>query len=147
MMTRYYRSPIDHFEPESSLDAASARRLKGVLEKIDYTAFASNKAVLGAALETIDEGRFQKLAFAAAQARARWVASAVKAADHAHAMTPAEVAELAGLRAAFDEFAAAYEALRRMVERGYVKLAPPQTIATAQASVEIAKAMKDDKAV
>jgi hypothetical protein len=35
---------------------------------------------------------------------------------------PDQIARLTGARTAFDELAEAYEALRRMIERGYVAL-------------------------
>ena len=51
---------------------------------------------------------------------------ALAMADRGAAAGAAEVQRLAGLRAAFDELAEAYEALRRVVERGHVTYrAPP----------------------
>jgi hypothetical protein len=67
-----YRGALDHFEPENS-DPMEQRRLRGHLEQIDYTAFAANQAVLGQTPGTLDLASFQRLAVAAAQARALWV--------------------------------------------------------------------------
>ena len=122
--SRYAKHRSEHFEPEADLDPETQRRLRGILEKIDYTAFASNREVLGSALRAVEEDRLQRLAVAAAQARALWVSAGLEIADTGSAPSPAEVERLAGLRDAYDEFSAAYEALRRMVERGYVKLLP-----------------------
>jgi hypothetical protein len=121
VFSRYQRPVIDHFEPE--VDAETQRSLRGLLEKIDYTAFASNKEVIGSAIPTIDETRFQRLAVVAAHARSRWVLAALDASDKGAPATAVQVEGLAALRASFEELTAAYEALRRMVERGYVKLA------------------------
>jgi len=131
MMVRYNSSALDRFEPDANDDPQDQRRLRGLLEKIDYTAFASNREVLGAMVGSVDEAGFQRLAVAASQARARWVAAALKLADDANATTPAAAESLAGLRATYEEFAAAYDALRRMVERGYVKISAPKTMAAA----------------
>jgi hypothetical protein len=116
----FRRSSQDHFEPESDLDPQAQRRLRGYLEQIDYTAFACNRDVISQALGPIDMAKFQKLAMAAACARAHWVAAAIAAGDPTHSLTAEQTARLAQLRAAFDELTAAYEGLRRMVERGYV---------------------------
>ena len=67
-----------------------------------------------------DALKFQKLAVAAANARAVWVSHALAASDTAGRMTPEDLAKLAHLRETFEELAEAYEALRRMVERGYL---------------------------
>ena len=122
MPTRYMRIAADRFEPAADLDPQTQRRLRGLLEKIDYTAFISNKEVMAAALGTVSETRLQRLAVAAAHARARWASAALELGDRAKPASPEEIERLGDLHAAFDEFAAAYDGLRRMIERGYVKL-------------------------
>ena len=118
-VTSSFRRSHDHFEPQDT-DPQTQRRLRGQLEQIDYTAFASNKAVLGATVPHADAGRFQRLAVATATARAKWVAEAASMADAGASLSEAQVARLAHLRTAYEELAAAYEATRRLVERGYV---------------------------
>jgi hypothetical protein len=124
VMSNFKRSMHDHFEPEGATDPQAQRRLRGQLEQIDYTAFASNQAVLGQMLGAVDASRFQRMAVAAAQARGRWAARAVALADAGHELSAAETAELAALRTAYEELREAYEALRRMVERGYLVYGP-----------------------
>jgi|SRR5579875_1407124 len=119
IMSNFKRSLGDHFEPEA-LDPQAQRRLRGQLEQIDYTAFASNQAVLGQMLGAVDVAQVQRLAVAAAQARGRWAARALELSERPGEPSAADVAELARLRAAFDELREAYEGLRRMVERGYL---------------------------
>ncbi len=126
IMTSSTRRVGDHFEP-SDVDPQVQRRLRGYLEQIDYTAFASNKAVLGATIPHADAERFQRLAVAAATARGRWVAEAATMTEAVTTLSEAQVARLAHLRSAYEELSAVYEATRRMVERGYVPYrAPPQ---------------------
>ena len=114
----------DHFEPEGASDPQAQRRVRGQLEQIDYTAFASNKAVLAQAVGEVDASRLQRLAVAAANARARWVAEALAIADAGPSAAAGQIARLAEMRTAFCELTDAYEALRRMIERGYVSYKP-----------------------
>lgn len=122
------RRSADHFEPELS-DPMAQKRLRGQLEQIDYTAYAANVAAVPAVVGEADGARFQRLALAAAQARALWVAEALSMAETAGgALSAAQAAKLTALRTTYEELAEAYEALRRMVERGYVTYRPaPQS--------------------
>ena len=118
-----YRGALDHFEPETS-DPMEQRRLRAHLEQIDFTAFAANQAVLGQTPGSLDLDAFKRLAIAAAQARALWVTSALELADAGGAASRQQIEALADRRAAFEEMREAYEALRRMVERGYLTFRP-----------------------
>lgn len=122
--TQSYRRALDHFEPESSEDPQAQRRLRGHLEQIDYAAFASNKEVIGQVLGGVDAARFQRLAVAGALARAKWVKGALALAEAPQGPTAEQVQRLSQLRTAFEELTEAYEALRRMVERGYAPYTP-----------------------
>ena len=110
----------DHFAPEAMLDPQEQRKLRGHLEQIDYAAFAANREVIAHTLGGVDIAKFERLAIAAAQARATWVSAAITATDKAHALTSEQIAQLALLRGAYQELTEAYEATRRMVERGYL---------------------------
>ncbi len=118
--SNFRRAGADHFEPQVSDDPQVQRRLRGQLEQIDFTAFASNRDILGQAFGSIDTHKFQRMAVAAACARAAWVGAAMAAAETGHALTPEQVSRLAQLRTAYEELTEAYEGLRRMVERGYL---------------------------
>lgn len=119
-LTQNVRKVRDHFEPDPELDPQEQRQLRGYLEQIDYATFAANREVLGQALQNIDTAKFGRLAVSAAQARARWVTAAIAMSNKPEGMTADDVNKLAVLRLAFEELTDAYEALRRMVERGYV---------------------------
>jgi hypothetical protein len=118
-----YRGALDHFEPEDT-DPLEQRRLRGHLEQIDYAAFAANQAVLRQAPGSLDLEAFKRLAIAAAQARALWVTTAMELADAGGAASRQQIEVLADRRAAFEEMREAYEALRRMIERGYLAYRP-----------------------
>ncbi|HLI67907.1 MAG TPA: hypothetical protein VKU90_16200 [Caulobacteraceae bacterium] len=115
----------DHFEPEAALDPHAQRRIRGHLEQVDYMAFASNGEVFAQALGPTKIESFQRLALATAKARARWVTQALELTS-AGTPTPEQARELRVLREAYEELAEAYEALRRLVERGYVAFLPPE---------------------
>lgn len=112
----YGRHEHDHFRPETDHDPATQRRIRGQLEQIDYVAYACNVEAIARIVGRRSCAEFQALAVAAATARARWVAEAL-------AVTAADAdrtARLAALRGAYEELREAYEAARRMVERGYL---------------------------
>ncbi|WGM40365.1 hypothetical protein [Caulobacter sp. NIBR1757] len=117
-----FRRSYDHFEPEVDDDPHAQRRTRGLLEQIDYAAFAANKELIGQALGQGDIRKFQRLAIAAAQARAVWVAQALAASASGGKLSSADLAQLTHLRATFEELTEAYEAMRRMVERGYLAM-------------------------
>ena len=119
-LSSFRRSVQDHFEPESDLDPHAQRRLRGHLEQIDYTTYASNKGVISAKLGRVDAESFQRLAVATAEARARWVAAGLEVSQQPQTISPDQIARLAALKSAFVELADVYEGLRRMVERGYL---------------------------
>jgi hypothetical protein len=116
----FRRVALDHFQPQDDGDPAAQRRLRGQLEHIDYTVFASNREVIGHVLGQADAAKFQRLAVAAATARALWVAEALAMSETGHPLSPDQVAKLSRLRSAYEELSESYEALRRMVERGYL---------------------------
>jgi hypothetical protein len=111
----------EHFVPEVELDPQEQRRLRGHLEQVDYAAFAANRAVVGKLLGQADLARFERMAIAAAHARALWVAAALALTESGQSPTSSQIAQLHALRRTYEELTEAYEALRRMVERGYLR--------------------------
>lgn len=111
----------EHFVPEVELDPQEQRRLRGHLEQVDYAAFAANRAVVGKLLGHTDLARFERMAAAAAHARALWVAAALALTESGQSPTSSQIAQLHALRRTYEELTEAYEALRRMVERGYLR--------------------------
>jgi hypothetical protein len=120
-VTQSWRRTSDHFEPQD-IDPQEQRRLRGLLEQIDYAAFVSNREIIGQTLSMVDLETFQKLAVTTATARARWAAEALRLSASGSPVTPDQTARMIAARQAYEELAEAYEALRRMVERGYLTL-------------------------
>lgn len=121
IQTSSYRRTRDHFEPQD-IDPHEQRRLRGLMEQIDYTAYVSNREVAGQMLASVDAGHFQRLAIMVATARAKWVAEALRQSESGAPSTPDQIARLTAARTAFEELSEAYEGLRRMVDRGYVPM-------------------------
>ena len=124
IQTSSYRRQRDHFEPQDA-DRQEQRRLRGLLEQIDYSAFIANREVIGAMLPGLDAAVFQRLAVQTATARGKWVAEALRQSESGAPSTPDQIARLTSARTAYDELAEAYEGLRRMVERGYLTIKAP----------------------
>lgn len=122
--TNSARGRSEHFEPEPRLDATEQRKLRGHLEQVDYAAYAANCSVVGQTLGRVELQKFERLAIAAAHARSKWVAEAVRMTENGAALTQEQVTQLGVLRHAFEELTEAYEAMRRMVERGYLHYQP-----------------------
>jgi hypothetical protein len=118
--TSSVRRSNEHFEPDDAGDPQAQRRLRGQLEQIDYTAYAANKEVIGHVVGPTDAQKFQRLGVAAAQARARWVAAALAATDAGQPPNAEQVEKLSRMRMVYEELTEVYDAMRRMVERGYL---------------------------
>ncbi|MDP2117535.1 MAG: hypothetical protein Q8J71_09075 [Brevundimonas sp.] len=121
IQTSSYRRQRDHFEPQDT-DPQEQRRLRGLLEQIDYSTFIANREVIGQMLPKLDAAMFQRLAVLTATARAKWVAESLRQSESGAPSTPDQIARLTSARTAYDELAEAYEGLRRMVERGYAAI-------------------------
>ena len=121
ILTNSVRRSRDHFEPQD-LDPQEQRKLRGLLEQIDFAAYVSNKEVIGGSLSVIDMAMFQRLAVSVATARVKWVAEALRLSESGSPATPDQTARLTAFRGAYEELSEAYEGLRRMVERNYLTL-------------------------
>ena len=125
IVSGFRRPATDHFEPQDNMSLQDQKKLRGHLEQIDYTAFASNKEMIAQILGNSDADRFQHLAVIAARARAEWIAGALAVAETGRRPSAPQIEHLRELRLAFEELTEAYDAMRRMVERGYLHFTPP----------------------
>jgi len=121
IQTSSYRRQRDHFEPQD-IDPQEQRRLRGLLEQIDYATYIANREVIGQMLPKVDAAMFQRLAVLTASARGKWVAESLRQSESGSPSTADQIARLTSARTAYEELGEAYEGLRRMVERGYVTL-------------------------
>lgn len=119
-VTSSFRRVSDHFEPDLVQDPTEQRKLRGYLEQIDYTVSAANQAVIQKDIHHVSLEDFRNLALTAARARTAWVTMAIELAKSHATLSPEQLARLSHLRNVYDELSEAYEAMRRMVERGYL---------------------------
>jgi hypothetical protein len=110
----------EHFQPDLTLDPDQLKQVRRHLEQVDTATFEANRQLLARTVGRVDIRSFQRLAASAAQARGYWVSAALHATEKTHTPSDADVAALARLRKTYEELSEAYEALRRMVERGYL---------------------------
>lgn len=110
----------EHFKPSLVSDPQEQRRLHAHLEKIDLATFEANRVVLARTIGRIDGAHMKRLASMAAAARASWVNEALVISERGVAPDEKQVEHLALLRKTFLELSESYEAMRRMVERGYL---------------------------
>ncbi|HVY84812.1 MAG TPA: hypothetical protein VG943_06750 [Caulobacterales bacterium] len=110
----------ERFQRALELDPQEQRKLLAHLEEVDAATFEANRQVLARTVGRVDVRTFKRLASAAANARAHWVAAAVEMTEKAASASPADIARLAALRTAYEEMTQVYDAVRRMVERGYL---------------------------
>jgi len=120
MQSGVHRIVSDHFEPEADLDPQAQRRLRATLETIDTIAFEANKAALAADVPSVSREQIQEMAAVAARARSVWLSASLMSANQKSVLDGR--GQLAALRTNYEEWSAAYEALRRAIERGYVRL-------------------------
>ena len=117
------RVSSEHFVPSNEGDHKDQSKLRGALERIDYTAFAANCEVLSTEIGPTSVQKFERIALFAARARAAWVKAVLASTEGGKKLTQDQIAELAQSRMAYEELTAAYDAMRRMVERGYLTYA------------------------
>ena len=117
---RTLRSGSEHFEPSEINDPKAQRQLHAKLEQIDYTAYAANRKEIAERLGDVDTGQFKKLAAVAARARCQWIAEALLVSSETNQPSVEQIRRLSELRTMYDELTPAYDALRRLVERGYL---------------------------
>jgi hypothetical protein len=109
-------------------DPGWARARSRLLDRVEVAVREANRAVLHDAIPELNEAAFMRLAVACARLRAAWLAEGVKLGRDSHGQpTAAEVARLADARRAYEEAAAAYDALERAISRGYVDIAEMPT--------------------
>jgi hypothetical protein len=104
------------------LETGARKAIKLQLDEFAFVAYTADREIMRRELPVLGHDEIQFLVVAGAEARARWLRRALDLAKTKVPPTPAEVDELARLRNAYDEFVSAFEAARRVVERGYSKL-------------------------
>lgn len=112
------------YEAPEMLDHQAQMRLKGNLQQIDYSIFAANREVFHRAVPELDHQTMIRFAVVVSELRAAYVTRGLALSATGHVPTEQEIAELALARHRYEEMEAAFRATRRLIERGYSKVAP-----------------------
>ncbi|MBP2231508.1 hypothetical protein [Azospirillum agricola] len=117
----FNKGKVDKLLPPEAVDIGARHRIRRFLENMDAAILEANCEVIGRELPNLNRDTFLRMAVRVAELRADYLRAGIKAADSRHP-DAAAVAELARLRAAYEEMQSVYEAAERVIERGYVKL-------------------------
>jgi hypothetical protein len=113
---------VDQFLSKDMLDKQARRQLTQFMEQVELTVFQANKEVLRREIPNLDRDSFIRFAVQVAEARARYVKHGLEITKAGHRANTAELDQLKGLRLAYDELLAAFEATQRLIERGYASI-------------------------
>lgn len=103
----------------NSHDLAAQRQF---LEQLELSIAVANREVIHQQISNLDKETFQQLAVMVAKFRANYLEAAIKLANSPGSCDGDCLAELKRKRELYDEGRAAFEALERAIERGYVDI-------------------------
>lgn len=112
---------VDHLVSKDMLDRDSARKLQKFLEEIEMSIFSANREVIRKAVPELTRESFMAFSVRVAEARARYIKVALELSAIANP-SPEDIARLRAAREANDELVHAFEATKRIIERGYTLL-------------------------
>lgn len=112
---------VDHLVSKYMLDRDVARKLQKFLEEIEMAIFSANREVLHKAVPELNRESFMAFAVRVAEARARYVKIALELSAKPNP-SPEDIARLKVARETNDELLHAFEATKRIIERGYTPL-------------------------
>ncbi len=125
-MKKYVAGPL---EKKSSagfwgrdMDSQGLAAQRQFLEQLEMSVAVANREVIHQQIPNLNKGTFQQLAVMVAKFRANYLEAAIKLAASPGACDTACLEDLKHKRELYDEGRAAYEALERAIERGYVDI-------------------------
>jgi hypothetical protein len=116
---------IDQFMTQDMLDKQSRKELTQQLLEIDKLIFETNQRIMLEKVPTLDSDSFIRFANLVAETRANYIRMALEVSRLAHQPDIGVIDQLRKQRVSYEELLAAFEAMQRVLERGYVKLRKP----------------------
>ncbi len=95
------------------------------VEELDLSVAVANREVIQRHIPNLTRETFQQIAVMVARFRAEYLEAAIRLANSDGCRDGACLVELKHKRELYDQGCAAFEALERAIERGYVDLDPP----------------------
>lgn len=115
---------VDHLMTREMLDKRALHALAAFRDEVEMAIFSANTEIIGRETPGLTRDSFMKLAVAVAEARARYIKVAIELAATAGKKPPREMIDaLAEARRAYDEIMHAFQAVERVIERGYIPVA------------------------
>lgn len=115
----YNEERVDHLIGQDLLDKAARRKLTSFLEQIEVAIFTANREVIHNAIPELDRDNFVRFAVVVAEARASYVKLALEVGKRGHLPAAEELQHLRAARETYDELTHAFEAMHRVIKRGY----------------------------
>jgi hypothetical protein len=124
-MKQYTAGPSGHKAALMSrdLDPKELAAQRQFLEKLEMAVALANREVIHKQIPNLNQETFQLLAVMVAKFRANYLEAAIKLANSPGACDESCFEELKQRRLFFEESRAAFDALERAIERGYVEIA------------------------
>jgi hypothetical protein len=112
-------------QAKSGDDAGFPTRQQRFLANVETMTRAANREIIHKHMTAVTADDVTRLAVMVAELRARYLKAAMGLVDREGGVAPdaGEVSKLARARETYDEAVAAFEAMRRAIERGYVNIA------------------------
>ncbi|MEZ5667239.1 MAG: hypothetical protein R3F55_07370 [Alphaproteobacteria bacterium] len=114
---------VDRLLSSEELDRDKRHALLQFQQELDAIIMSANQEVLRRKLPGFNRETMTRMAVRVAELRGSYLAKALKLAEAEGAPSVAAIDELRHARAAYDEIRDAFEALHRIIERGYTKIA------------------------
>ncbi len=125
-MKKYVAGPL---EKKSSagfwgrdMDSQGLAAQRQFLEQLELSVAVANREVIHQQIPNLNKATFQQLAVMVAKFRANYLEAAIKLSSSPGSCDSACLQDLKHKRELYDEGRAAYEALERAIERGYVDI-------------------------
>ena len=104
------------------MDSHGLAAQRQFLEQLEMSIAVANREVIHQQIPNLNKATFQQLAVMVAKYRANYLEAAIKLANSPGSCDSACMEDLKHKRELYDEGRAAFEALERAIERGYVDI-------------------------
>lgn len=125
-MTRYAgmveTRKVDRLLSSEELDREKRHAMMQFKEGLDAVIMSANQEVMRSKVPNLSRDSFTRMAVRVAELRGVYLSRALRVAEAAGTPDVAAIDELRLARYAYDEMREAFEALQRVIERGYTKL-------------------------
>lgn len=125
-MTRYAgmveTRKVDRLLSSEELDREKRHALMQFKEGLDAVIMSANQEVMRSKVPNLSRDSFTRMAVRVAELRGGYLSRALRIAEATGTPDVAAIDELRLARYAYDEMREAFEALERVIERGYTKL-------------------------